>query len=58
MKRLLSLISAALLSVVLCTVAWASPLTGDNGVGAWVALMVVAVIILVGVIILMAKRNR
>ena len=58
MKRVFSFILCALMSFLLTAVAYASPLTGDNGIGAWIVLMVVAVIVLIGVIILLAKKNK
>ena len=58
MKRTLSVALCALMSLLLLTVAYASPLTGDNGIATWIVLMVVAVIVLVGVLILLAKKNK
>ena len=36
----------------------ASPLTGDNGIGIWIAVLIVAVIVLIGVIIMLLKKNK
>lgn len=38
--------------------AWASPLTGDRGIGTWIVLLVVSFIVLVGVVVLFLKRNK
>ena len=46
------------LCALLPVTAWASPLTGDRGIGMWIALLVVCVIILAGVVVLMVMKNR
>ena len=57
MKRIFSIMLCLILAMLLTTFAYASPLTGDNGIGTWIVLMVVAVIVLIGVMILM-KKNK
>ena len=57
MKRIFSVMLCLILAMLLTTFAYASPLTGDNGIGTWIVLMVVAVIVLIGVIILL-KKNK
>ena len=57
MKRIFSVVLCLLLVMLLTTFAYASPLTGDNGIGTWIVLMVVALIVLIGVMILM-KKNK
>ena len=57
MKRVFSMLLCLILAMLLTTFAYASPLTGDNGIGTWIVLMVVAVIVLIGVMILM-KKNK
>ena len=57
MKHILSAILCLVTTLLLTTFAYASPLTGDNGIGTWIVLMVVAVIVLIGVMILM-KKNK
>lgn len=32
--------------------------TGDEGIGVWIAIMAVAVIVLIGVLIILAKKNK
>ena len=46
-----------IMMLLLAATAYASPLTGDNGIGTWIVLMVVAVIVLIGVMILMKKKS-
>ena len=58
MKRILSVALVALVLLSLLTVSYASPLTGDNGIGTWIVLMVVAVIVLIGVLIVLMKKNK
>ena len=58
MKHILSMMLCLLLTMLLTTFAYASPLTGDNGIGTWIVLMIVAVIVLIGVLILLAKKNK
>ena len=58
MKRILSVLLAMLMTMLFVTVAYASPLTGDNGIVTWIVLMVVAVIVLIGVMILLMKKNK
>ena len=58
MKRIFSALLCLILTMLLITFAYASPLTGDNGIGTWIVLMVVAVIVLVGVLILLLKKNK
>ena len=58
MRHLMSFLLCATLCAVMTTTAWASPVTGDRGVGLWIVLMVIAAIVLVGVIIILAKKNR
>ena len=57
MKHLFSVALCTLLLTLLTTVAYASPLTGDNGIGTWIVLMIVAVVVLVGVLILLRKNK-
>lgn len=57
MKRIFSVMLCLILAMLLTTFAYASPLTGDNGIGTWIVLMVVAVIVLIGVMILL-KKNK
>ena len=57
MKRIFSVVLCLLLAMLFTTFAYASPLTGDNGIGTWIVLMVVALIVLIGVMILM-KKNK
>ena len=52
---------ALLIGTLLCLLpasAWASPLTGDRGIGTWIVLLVVSAIVLIGVVVLMVMRNR
>ena len=58
MKRILSAILCVLNLILSITVAYASPLTGDNGIVLWIVLMVVAVIVLAGVLILLLRKNK
>lgn len=56
-------LTAAVLTVLMCTVltvaAWASPLTGDtSNMGLWIAMMVIAAVVLVALVIIMIKRNK
>ena len=57
MKHILSAVFCLIFTLLFTTVAYASPLTGDNGIGTWIVLMVVAVIVLIGVMILL-KKNK
>ena len=57
MKRIFSVMLCLILAMLLTTFAYASPLTGDNGIGTWIVLMIVAVIVLIGVMILL-KKNK
>lgn len=47
-----------IMMLLLAATAYASPLTGDNGIGIWIVLMIVAVIVLIGVIIILLKKNK
>ena len=58
MKRILSIMLCLITALLLTVFAYASPLTGDNGIGTWIVLMVVAVIVLIGVMILLLKKNK
>ena len=58
MKRIFSAVLCALIMVLLTTISYASPMTGDNGIGLWIVLMIVAVIVLAGVIILLLRKNK
>ena len=58
MKRILSAVLCMLILILLTTIAYASPLTGDNGIVLWIVLMVVAVIVLAGVVILLLRKNK
>lgn len=59
MKRMISLLACAALTAALTVPALAeSPKTGDNGIGMWIALLVVALIVLVGIVVLMVKKNK
>ena len=57
MKKWFVLLCSALLCLVPVT-AWASPLTGDRGIGMWIVLLVVSAIVLIGVVVLMVMKNR
>ncbi|MBQ6974289.1 MAG: hypothetical protein IJQ17_05640 [Oscillospiraceae bacterium] len=59
MKRMISLLCCALLTAALTVPAMAdSPKTGDNGIGMWIALLVVVLIVLVGVVVLLLKKSK
>lgn len=58
MKHIFSFILCVMLMLSLAVIAHASPLTGDNGIGMWIVLMVVAVIVLVGIIVMLLKKNK
>ena len=57
MKRISSVMLSVLLALLFTTVAYAgtSPATGDNGIGTWIVLMVVAVIVLIGVVYVLVR---
>ena len=58
MKHIFSAMLCLITALLLTTFAYASPLTGDNGIGTWIVLMVVAVIVLIGVLILLMKKHK
>lgn len=59
MKHLTSVVLAVLMCMVLTVMAWASPLTGDtSNMGLWIAMMVIAAVVLVALVIMMIKRNK
>lgn len=59
MKRLTSVFLAVLMCMMLTVAAWASPLTGDtSNMGLWIAMMVIAAVVLVALVIMMIKRNK
>lgn len=57
-KHIFSFILCVMLMLSLAVIAYASPVTGDNGIGMWIVLMVVAVIVLVGIIVMLLKKNK
>lgn len=58
MKHIFSAVLCMIMMLLLAAIAYASPLTGDNGIGIWIVLMIVAVIVLIGVIIILLKKNK
>ena len=58
MKHFLSTALCIIAAMLLSVIAYASPLTDDNGIGTWVVLMVVALIVLIGLLILLLKKNK
>lgn len=59
MKHLTSAALAVLMCMMLTVAAWASPLTGDtSNMGLWIAMMVIAAVVLVALVIMMIKRNK
>lgn len=59
MKHLTSVFLAVLMCMMLTVAAWASPLTGDtSNMGLWIAMMVIAAVVLVALVIMMIKRNK
>ncbi len=63
MKTFSCILSCALLalSMVVSAVAQTSVVaasTGDMGIGVWIAIMAVAVVVLIGLLIVLAKKNK
>ena len=59
MKHLTSTVLAVLMCAVLTATAWASPLTGDtSNMGLWIAMMVIAAVVLVALVVIMIIRNK
>ncbi len=58
MKHIISLALCVMMMLSLAVSSCASPLTGDNGIGIWIAVLIVAVIVLIGVIIMLLKKNK
>ena len=58
MKHFFSTALCIFAVLLFSVIAYASPLTGDNGIGTWIVLMVVALIVLIGLLILLLKKNK
>ena len=58
MKLFISTVLCTLVMILFGVIAYASPLTGDNGIGTWIVLMIVAAIVLIGLLILLLIKNK
>ncbi len=62
MKKFYRILACALLVLTMVVPAMAQVVapaaTGDMGIGIWIAIMAVAAIVLIGVLIILAKKNK